>query len=54
MHKFAQALPAKKNTIIPKSWLENGSVHNQAHLERTGDFLLPGPGGWWQYTDDGL
>ena len=39
--KLAQALPPKENTVIPLAWLQNSSVHYQAHLERIGDYLLP-------------
>ena len=27
---------------------------HQAHLQRISDFLLPGPGVWWQHTPGGL
>ena len=30
--KLAKALPANKNTVIPFEWLEQSSVHYQAHL----------------------
>ena len=46
--KLARCLPPNKNTK------ENSSVHYQAHLERISDFLLPGPGVWWQYIEDGV
>lgn len=52
VHKLAQTLPVKHNIVIPRSWLE--SVHYQAHLERISDYLLSGPGGWWQQTQDGV
>ena len=32
--KLAKALPANKNTLIPFEWLEQSSVHYQAHLEK--------------------
>ena len=52
--KLAQTLPPKENTVIPLAWLQNSSVHYQAHLERISDYLLPGPGKWWQYVADGI
>ena len=52
--KFTKALPPKKNTHIPFEWMEQSSIHYQAHLERIGDYLLHGNGGWWEYTNDGV
>ena len=40
--------------MIPKEWIEHSPVNYQAHLERIGDYLLPGPGVWWQYVDSGV
>ena len=51
--KVAQALLPKQDTIIPLAWLQHSSVHYQAHLERTSDYLLQGKGVWWDY-DDGV
>ena len=52
--KLAQALRGKENTVIPMEWLQHMSVHYQAHLERISDYLLQGPGIWWQYVEDGV
>ena len=52
--KLAQALPLKTNTLIPYDWMENCPIHYQAHLERIGDYLIQGPGIWWQYIDTGV
>ena len=52
--KLAQALRGKENTVIPMEWLQHMSVHYQAHLEMISDYLLQGPGIWWQYVEDGV
>ena len=52
--KLAQSLPPKANTVIPNDWIEDSSIHYQAHLERIGDYLLQGPGMWWRYVDTGV
>ena len=52
--KLAQTLPGKENTVIPMEWLQHMSIHYQAHLERISDYLLQGPGIWWQYVEDGV
>ena len=52
--KLVRALPPKRNTLIPREWIEHSPVNYQAHLERIGDYLLPGPGVWWQYVDSGV
>ena len=31
-------------------WIDSNPSLHQAHLERISDFLLPGPGIWWQHT----
>ena len=54
VYKVAQALPPKHNTIIPLTWLQNCSVHYQAHLERISDYLLLGKGMWWDFVEDGI
>ena len=46
--KLANALGSKCNTIIPKQWLHQIPHQYQAHLERTSDFLIHGPGCWWK------
>ena len=40
--RLAQCLLPKKNTTIPKEWIENYSVHNQANFERISDFCCQG------------
>ncbi len=52
--KVAKALRPKHNTVIPKALLENCSIHYQTHLERIGDYLLQGPGKWWDYVEEGV
>ena len=52
--KLAQVLPPKQNTVIPYKWLSHHSIHYQAHLERISDYLVLGPGMWWQYIQDGV
>ena len=54
IHKLANVLGPKSNTIIPRMWINSNPSLHQAHLERISDFLLPGPGVWWQYTQDGI
>ena len=49
--KLAQSLPTKRNTFIPKEWID---IHYQAHLERIADYLIQGPGIWWQYINNGV
>lgn len=53
MLKLAKALHPKRNTVIPRSWLENCWVLYQAHLERLGDHLQV-PGEWWDYVEEGV
>ena len=43
-----------KNTIFPQSLLDSAAEHYQAHLERIGDYLLPGPGVWWEKVAEGI
>ena len=52
--KLAKAFPPKQNTVIPLVWLQNSSVHYQAHLERIGDYLLQGAGMWWRFVSNGV
>ena len=52
--KLAKALPPKQNTVIPLAWLQNSSVHYQAHLERISDYLLQGAGMWWRFVSNGV
>lgn len=52
--KIAQTLGRKKNSVIPHSWCNSNSSQYQAHLERIGDYLVPGPGIWWQETSNGF
>ena len=40
--------------LIPQAWMNNKSIHYQAHLERIGDYLLHGRGVWWDYVDSGV
>ena len=54
MSKLVKSLPPKTNTVIPLDWIEKSPMHYQAHLERIGDYLLQGPGGWWRYIDTGV
>ena len=54
VHKLARALGPAQNTVIPYSWLEQNPSLHQAHLERSSDFLLPGPGVWWEHSADGI
>ena len=54
IHKLAQVLGPTSNTIIPQKWIDNNTSLHQAHLERISDFLLPGPGVWWQNTPAGI
>lgn len=52
--KIAQTLGRKKNSVIPQSWCNSNSSQYQAHLEQIGDYLVPGPGIWWQETSNGF
>ena len=52
--KLVKTLPSRTNTLIPFNWIENSPLHYQAHLERIGDFLQQGQGGWWRFTDSGV
>ena len=54
VEKLAAIIHQKQNTIIPQTWMNNKSIHYQAHLERIGDYLLQGRGMWWDYVDSGV
>ena len=54
IHKLAQVLGKASNTIIPKEWIHSNHTLHQAHLERISDFVLCGPGVWWQDTPAGI
>ena len=43
-----------KNTFFPNSLLNLLPEHYQSHLERISDYLLRGPGVWWEKTHQGL
>ena len=51
---IVQTLGRKKNLVIPHSWCNSNSSQYLAHLERIGDYLVPGPGIWWQETSNGF
>ena len=46
-------LPDRANTTVSKDLLTKRARLWQAQLEVIGDFLLPGPGVWWHWKDDG-
>ena len=54
IHKLAYVLESTPNTLIPQSWIDTNPYLYQAHLERISDFLVPGPGVWWQHTAAGI
>ena len=54
IHKLARVLGKASNTIIPKEWIHSNYTLHQAHLERISDFVLCGPGVWWQDTPAGI
>ena len=54
IHNIAQVLGPASNTVIPQVWIDTNPTLHQAHLERISDFLLPGPGVWWQHTPGGI
>lgn len=51
---ISSAVGPMQNTIFPHSMMQNVSGHYQAHLERIGDYLVPGPGVWWKKVDHGI
>ena len=51
--KLAKRLPDRANTTVSKALLIKKPRLWQAHLEVISDFLLPGPGVWWHWKDDG-
>ena len=51
--KLAKGLPDRANTTVSKDLLTKKARLWQAQLEVIGDFLLPGPGVWWHWKDDG-
>ena len=51
--KLAKRLPDRANTTVSKDLLMKKARLWQAQLEVIGDFLLPGPGVWWHWKDDG-
>ena len=51
--KLAKKLPVRNNTRVSKDLLTKKPSLWQAHLEVISDFLLPGPGVWWHWQDDG-
>ena len=52
--KIALALGNGNNTVIPHTWCKAHPTQYQAHLERISDFLILGPGIWWQETTNGF
>ena len=54
IHNLAQVLGPASNTVIPQVWIHTNPTLHQAHLERISDFLLSGPGVWWQHTPGGI
>ena len=51
--KLAKRLPDRGNTTVCKDLLMKKARLWQAQLKVIGDFLLPGPGVWWHWKDDG-
>ena len=51
--KLAKRLPDRANTTMSKDLLIKKPRLWQTHLEVISDFLLPGPGVWWRWRDDG-
>ena len=51
--KLAKRLSDRANTTVSKDLLTKKARLWQAQLEVIGDFLLPGPGVWWHWKDDG-
>ena len=37
-----------RGTVIPDNYIESRKSSFQAHLERISNFLIPGPGVWWE------
>ena len=46
IHKLSAAFGRRKNTIFSTTFMDEQALQYQAHLERIGDFLLPGEGVW--------
>ena len=46
--KESNFLPCCKGTVIPDNYIESRKSSFQAHLERISNFLITGPGVWWE------
>jgi len=46
--RLASAWENLPNTLITTEFIQQNSLEFQSHLERISDFLLPGPGVWWE------
>lgn len=50
----SRSLPEFPNTTFSKDFMQHHRSDYQAHLQRLGDFLLPGEGVWWTMTESGV
>ena len=46
--KESNFLPCYNGTVIPDNYIESRKSSFQAHLERISNYLIPGPGVWWE------
>lgn len=51
--KLAKQLPPTTNTVVKKSVMVKHAREWQAHCSKIVDFLKPGEGKWWKWTEDG-
>ena len=53
--KISSYLPKLGNLVVRKEVMLKQAKEWQAHLKQIADFLVPGPGVWWDWTqDDGV
>ncbi|KXJ13241.1 hypothetical protein AC249_AIPGENE7033 [Exaiptasia diaphana] len=51
--RIASCLPTLSNSIVSKDLMTKKAKEWQAHLLQIADFLVPGPGVWWNWQEDG-
>lgn len=53
LRKLAAHLPTLGNLKVSKNVMLKQAKEWQAHLSQIADFLISGPGVWWNWTEDG-
>ena len=52
--KLSKAVGPRPNSVFSNALMVQFEAQYQAHLERIGDFLLPGEGVWWKHVAQGV